>query len=195
MTTLRPRQTALGNPSGMKSDPCTKTVEEKQSVEPCDYMLTNFYGFCDIEQPEKIRIEERGNQLWNGYNFALGCNVDNDSHLRLDSQVTNPRIIHQLFERPALTVPFMGSGNIRNQNETDLESFLRVGYQTGEKKPCNVLSEISIDIPRFAFEKWNCIQENSVLPPQLGPYQCGRDSRSDVRRAMYNKRCKFATSP
>lgn len=82
---IAPRQTALGDNLGLRSDPCVKTVEEQQSVQPCEYQLTNFYGFCDIDQPQQLRIEERGNQLWNGYHVALGCNVDNDSKLRLDS--------------------------------------------------------------------------------------------------------------
>lgn len=190
ITVPTPRQSALGNAEGLKNDTCVKTVEEQQSVQPCEYQLTNFYGFCDIDQPQQLRIEERGNQLWNGYHVALGCNVDTDSKLRLDSVNTNPKLLHQLFERPSLTVPYMGKGPIPS---ADIESFLRVGYQTDEKKPCNVLSEVSIQVPRMDYTHYRCVQDPVHIVPAAP--SCGLDSRNDVRRAMYHRRCKFVTSP
>lgn len=191
MTTItRPRQTAIGNTAGLRNEPCTKTVEEEQSQEPGQYMLTNFYGFCDVKTPRDIMLLERGNQMSNGYGVAMACNVDTDSHLRLDSTVTNPRLMHKLYTRPALTVPYMGRSN---GGETDVESFLRVGYQTAEKRPCNILSEISIDVPRMDYEKWNCVQDPNHIV-ETGWVRGGAMSRNDVRRAQYNARCKYATS-
>lgn len=186
---VRPRQTALGNTAGMRNEPCTKTTEEMQSVEPGQYMLTNYYGFCDIDKEEDWALRERGNQTHNGYGVAMGCNVDDDSKLRNDSLVTNPRLIHQLYERPYLTVPYMGRGSA----ETDLESFLRVGYTTGEKRPCNILSEVSIDVPRMEYTKWDCVQDPKHII-ETGWVRGGRGTRNDVRRINYKRRCAFARS-
>ena len=189
---VRPRQTALGNTAGMRNEDCTKTAEELQSVAPGQYNLTNYFGFCDIDKEEDWALRERGNQTWNGYGVAMGCNVDTDSNLRIDSRVTNPRLLHQLYERPYLTMPYTGPGR-GNESETDLESFLRVGYTTGEKRPCNILSEVSIDVPRMEYTKWTCPQDASHII-ETGWVRGGSDSRSDVRRAMYKKRCAFARS-
>ncbi len=188
MSMIRPRQTAIGNTAGLANEPCTKGVKEQQSKEPGQYQLTNYYGFCDIEQPKQLMINERGNQMWNGYGIALGCNIDDDSRLRLDSTVTNPRQHHQLYTRPSLTIPYMGRG----EGATDIESFLRVGFQTNEKKPCNILSEISIDVPRMDYTKYDCVQDPDHIVEKW--VRGGRNSRDDVRKTMYNARCKYATS-
>ncbi len=186
---VRPRQTALGNSAGMRNEYCTKTAEELQSVEPGQYLLTNYYGFCDTDKEDDWALRERGNQTWNGYGVAMGCNVDTDSNLRLDSRVTNPRLLHQLYERPYLTVPLMARG----EGDTDLESFLRVGYDTGEKRPCNILSEVSIDVPRMDYTRWTC-EQDPVHIIETGWVRGGHNSRNDVRKAMYKKRCAFARS-
>ena len=178
-----PRQTALGNPSGsLKNDPCTKRVEEMESVEPGQYQLTNYYGFCDVSDELERMIQEPGNNIWNGYGYSMGCNVDSDSYLRIDSTVTNPRLKQQLFERPYMTVPYMANG----KGNADVESFLWSGFQTEQKKQCNTLSEISIMPERMKYTMYDCVQEPEHIIPswQWG----GASSRNDIRRLT--RRCQ-----
>ena len=177
----KPRTTALGFAEGIKTDKCEKTVSEKQSVGPGRYVTRDFYGHCDVDQNRECMLRERGNTFWNGYGYAMDCNVDNDSKLRNEFIVTNPNLIHQLFTRADLTTPYQGRGTV----DPDMESFLRSGYQTAEKKPCNVLSEVSIDPERMVYTLWNCVQEHAIEDFD----RVGRGTRNDVRRAMFNARC------
>lgn len=179
-----PRESAIGNTTdSLKNDKCTKLVSEKQSQDPGSYMLTNYYDFCDVDKKEaQLMLEEPGNFIWNGYS-PFGCNIDSDSYLRHNSVQTNPRLLHQLFSRPYLTVPYMARGT----GEPDLESFLRTGYQTSERPSCNTLAEISIQPERMVYPMYCCNQEVEHIVPEW--VRGGVDTRNDIRRVQYKRRC------
>ena len=69
-----------------------------------------------------------------------GCNVDANSQL-LMTNITKPACKISLWERPFLTVPFLGRG----KSNPVLESQLQQGEVVGEKKSANQLSEVSYE--------------------------------------------------
>ena len=69
-----------------------------------------------------------------------GCNVDNDSKLKIGTIQTNPKCRITLQQRPFLTVPFLGRGPSKPVEESRL---LQGGY-TGDKKSCKNLMEKSL---------------------------------------------------
>ena len=182
----RTRTTALGDSSSLKNDACGWNAHEVQSREPGRYMLEPRHTDCDTSKQQDLSLRERGMLFQNGYGFALGCNVDSVSALRNDGVVSNPRLQHQLFQRPYLTTPFVGRG----PGEPDTESQLRSGFQAGEKKPCNALAEVSIDPARMQYTRYYDPQQvEHVIPPFTWG---GADSRNDVRRTRYDRRCGTA---
>ena len=52
-----------------------------------------------------------------------------------------PKCNNQLFERPYLTVPYMGRGS----GNSEIETKLLPGEDTNQKRQCNTLSGITID--------------------------------------------------
>ena len=71
---------------------------------------------------------------WSGLN---GCNIDNDSNLRIGSIQTNPKCRISLQQRPFMTVPFLGRGPSRPVEESQLQQ----GAYSGDKKSCKNLTE------------------------------------------------------
>lgn len=180
---VRPRTSALGNSTSLLTDKCGQDVLEQQSVDPGNYMLTNYYGMCNTNKQMDLALRERGSLVKNGFGHAMGCNIDNDSYMRNEVITTNPRMQHQLFLRPYLTVPYLGRGN----GEPDTESFLRSGFQTDMSKACDVLADRSIIPERMAYTRYWCPQDNVV---EDFPFpRSGQDSRQDIRRSKYAQRC------
>ena len=175
----------MGNNAGLRSESCAGTAHSDQSQDPGRYQLANFFQECDLKKQFDTSLNEPGNVIRNGYGNALGCNIDDDSKLRNNSEMTNPRLKHPLHERPYLTVPYMGKG----VSDTDLESLLRSGYQTDQKKPCNVLADVSIMPERMVFAMYNSPQQVEHVVWNSG-YFCGSDSRNDIRRVkLERKKC------
>ena len=75
----------------------------------------------------------------NGHDVG-SCVIDDSSKIRIGLTKKYPRCPQQLFERPYLTVPYMGRG----PGDMDLESQLVPGEATGSRKQCNTLSGITI---------------------------------------------------
>ena len=61
------------------------------------------------------------------------CYIDDDSKLRIGRMRKNPKCPNQLFTRPYATVPYMGRGS----GDSYLESQIRIGEDTVERKQCN----------------------------------------------------------
>ncbi len=180
------RQSAIGNNSRLHYEICAQTTSEEQSQSTGRYMLEG-YGYgreCNAPDQRQISLNERGNIHSDGYGWvsADGCLVDSDSNLRNSRNLTNPRLIQQLFERPFLTVPYMGRG----LGDSDVESKLKSGVTAGERKPCN-LAGVSIHPERMNICLFGNPQEVTNIVPEWR--WGGVDTRMDKRRSSYNKRC------
>jgi len=76
----------------------------------------------------------------NGYGTEQACVVDDGSKLRWGLQKAYPKCNQQLYERPYKTVPYMGRGFLRPNEET----ILIHGEQVSTKKSCGSLSGVTI---------------------------------------------------
>jgi hypothetical protein len=70
-----------------------------------------------------------------------GCNVDNESNLKIGTIQTNPKCRISLQQRPFATVPYLGRGPAK----PELESRLLQGSNINELKSCKTITEESFD--------------------------------------------------
>ena len=113
----------------LKEDKCFLEEDIKRIKKPGSYQTTN-YRDCDCEIPNvaETSYEYPSTYFKDSYGWTSvnGCNIDNDSKLRnCDNKVTNKNQINQLFQRPYLTVPFMGRGIGDVCLETKLKTYIQ----------------------------------------------------------------------
>ena len=178
----------------LNEDNCYKNLRTKTSKEPGSYQVSNFHE-CECAAPntKDLSLEQPEVQYRDGYGWTSinGCNIDSDSKLRNARNLTNLNVIQQLYERPYLTVPFMGRG----PGNTPVETKLIYGEDTFQNKPCNNLAGIYID--RFT-PMIDCIKDNIQNTIHIIPednektwIRGGQPSRQIIRNTDYLMRCGF----
>ena len=131
--------------SHLHEDPCKIQGNAAQSAMPGMHSLSNFYP-CTTSVPKQttsIAMNHPTMLFRDGYGSVgqQGKLADTYSSFRngdKGEQLTNTGGRHQLAVRPIATVPYMGRG----QGDTCMESSLKEGVDTGERRECNTLSEI-----------------------------------------------------
>jgi hypothetical protein len=183
----------LHNLTSIHDDSCELTFREKQSGGPGIYNL-NQYRECKCGIPTVIETASANPevQFRDGYGVSE-CFVDEDSELRIGQTRKNPKCPIQLFTRPYATVPYMGRGS----GNSYLESQLRPGESTGERKQCNTLAGITI--PNIDPNSMPMIDHirNSIQDPRhliteealQGWVRGGAPSRQIVRDIEYMEKC------
>jgi hypothetical protein len=157
--------------------------------------MTTAFKDCDCDAPNvrDIAMNEPTITYRDGYGWTGkdGCNIDADSQMRNAPNLTNMRVIQQLYTRPYTTVPYMGRGT----TDTELESIMQSGEDTSQKKQCNTLSGIYID--RFV-PLVPCLQQNVQNPVHLVEEVARKDwvrggvpSRDIVRNTDYLMKCGY----
>ena len=174
-------------------DACYQDYETVQSIAQGAYHLQNFHSCeCGAPGPRSVAFSQPNinfqvNQGWAGED---GCAINNDSILRYENKLTSMNTINQLFERPYLTVPFMGKG----VPHPDEETVLQPGEDTSMKKSCNTLAGISIEnyftplVPNLAANVQNPIH---LIPEDNNEtwVRGGLSSRAMARNFDYRERC------
>ena len=89
----------------------------------------------DLESGEIIESFSISNGLNN--NEILNLTIDDNSNLMIGTVQTNPKCRISLFQRPFVTVPYLGRG----PSKPTLESALQQGDQVSNKKSCNTVTE------------------------------------------------------
>lgn len=180
--------------SRLSNDKCELSTSTMQSELPGKYMTSNYHS-CDCAAPNvsKIAYSQPDINYRDGYgNSSLnGCNIDKDSYMRNGSIITNKgNQPQQLFERPYLSIPYMGRG-IGN---SCTESELLTGEQTGSKRQCNTLSEITIN--NYFTPLVPCLENNIQNPQHLIPevakrgwVRGGVPSRQIIKNIDYGEKC------
>ena len=178
----------------LRYDPCFIATDTVQSMGPGKYETFNYYD-CECETPGtwEVALQQPTVLFKDGYGWTSqdGCNIDNDSRLRNARNLTNPRLIQQLFTPPFPTVPYMGRGI----GDQVAESWLRAGEDTGQGKACNNLAGVYID--RYD-PQIPCIKETIQNPVHLIQevnditwVRGGAPSRQIIRNKDYLERCGF----
>jgi len=180
--------------SRLNEDLCYKKLNTHTSVKPGKYLTKNFKDCkCMAPNVQNISLQYPALLYRDGYGWTSnnGCNIDTDSNLRNSKNLTNMKCIHQLFERPYKTVPYMGRG----EGNICVENKLKPSDSTFDARPCNKLSGIYIDrfVPQISCIK-NTIQKPIHLIPEdndINWIRGGQPSRQIIRNNEYLKKCGF----
>lgn len=183
--------------TGLHYDECYETIQKKQSAGPGAYQLSNFHSCnCEIPDVQHAAIDRPGfaaKQFRDGYGWTgvKGCNVDKDSSLRNCKNLTNLKVINQLFERPFLSIPYMGKGS----GNPKCETMLQPGEDTFQQKPCNSLSGIDVTdyrmIPLVPSLKEKIQNEKHLIEENNGWVRSGLPSRQMIRNKDYLESCGY----
>ena len=184
-------------PTNLHYDSCYQSVQKKQSAGPGVYQLNN-YRSCRCEAPgvKRAAIERPGysaKQYRDGYGWTSikGCNIDKDSRMRNARNLTNLSVINQLWERPYLTVPYMGRG----AGNSVIETRLTPGEDTFQNRPCNTLA--GYDMTDFNMTPLvPCLRDNIQKPEHIieenqGWVRSGVPSRQMIRNKDYLEKCGY----
>ena len=183
----------LHNLTSLDNDSCQVTFKDKQSESPGIYKL-NQYRECECGIPKVIETASANAevQFRDGYGVSE-CYIDDDSELRVGQTKKNPKCPIQLFARPYATVPYMGRGS----GNSFVESQLRPGEATSERRQCNTLAGVSI--PNLDPNAMPMIDHiaNSIQDPRhliteealTGWVRGGAPSRQIVRDIEYMEKC------
>ena len=122
-------------------DTCSVTAREAQNSAFGSYNTTNYFlKWCGMKEPIDFATQQP-NIFYNGgfgnYCGAGGCNINSDSNLKIGSIQTHPKCRISLYQRPFITVPYLGRGPPRPV----LESRLQQGAAINDKKSCKTITE------------------------------------------------------
>jgi hypothetical protein len=127
------------NLTGLTDDSCSISEKEIQNNNFGNYSVQSYFvKNCGMKKPIGFATSQP-NIFYNGsHTVGLGgCNVDNDSNLRIGTIQTHPKCRISLQQRPFMTVPFLGRGPSRPLEESKLQQ----GAFSGDKKSCKNLTE------------------------------------------------------
>ena len=178
------------NLSRLGDDDCAQDARERQNSSMNNYNTYNsFRNDCNSEEFNKKKefaAENPNLRMKMGYGYADKCNVDNDSRLRNDAMLTQTKCKNQLFSRQNQAVPNLSRGVLH----PNTESRLIHGEDTGQKRPCNVLSEVSIDrfTPLVSCLKGQVQNAEHIIPEWTWG---GSHSRYEVRDKDYLEKCGY----
>ncbi|MAE83969.1 MAG: hypothetical protein CMB80_14605 [Flammeovirgaceae bacterium] len=186
------REWATNQLGGLKDDECAIESYNREREGVGNYMLSNFKpcNDCGATSARNIAIAQPLMQVSDGVGWGAngGCRIDHDSNVRHGTKITNPNVVQQLFSRPYLTVPYMGNGCFRPDDESEL----RFSEQTGEKRSCNVLSGVTIDnfftpmIPHLS----DHVQHHShLIEDTHGWIRGGEATRQNLKEVDYKRVC------
>jgi hypothetical protein len=173
-------------------DKCFIDIDTRQSIGPGNYGVTNFYD-CECLMPTVVKnaTDNVCVPFKNGYGTEDPCVVDDGSKLRIGLHKKFPKCPQQLFERAYLTVPYMGKGYLR----PDEESQLKFAEDTKIKRSCNTLSGISVPhqyYPLIDHLSFNVQNPEHIIEENQGWIRSGAPSRLVVKDYDYATRCNKA---
>lgn len=175
-------------------DKCFIDIDTRQSIGPGNYGITNYFDCeCMIPQTIKNATDNVTVPFKNGYGTEQACVVDDGSKLRWGLTRKYPKCNQQLFERPYKTIPYMGRGYLR----PDEESELKFAEDTKIKRSCNTLSGITIPhqfTPLVDHLSYNIENPTHLIQEYNDPAwrRGGADTRLVVRDYDYAARCNKA---
>lgn len=184
----------LQNLSSLENDKCYIDTRTRQDDNFFKYNVFNYNDCgCGAKAVRDLSVKQPEVHYRDGYGWTSqdGCNIDNDSYMRNARNMTNPRLVQQLYERPYLSIPYMGRG----AGDVTLETVLLPGESTLQKRPSNNLSGVYIDqfVPLVPF-----LEENIQNPIHLITedndakwIRGGQPSRQIIRNQDYLKKCGY----
>ena len=175
-------------------DKCFIDINTRQSIGPGNYGVTNLYD-CETLMPNTVKnaTDNLCMPFKNGVGTESPFVVDDGSKLRIGLHKKYPKCNQQLFERPYKTVPYMGKGVLK----IDEDSVLKFAEPTSIKRSSNTLSGISIPnqfTPLIDHLSYNVQNPDHIIQESVdkGWVRSGQASRLIVRDTDYALRCSKA---
>lgn len=128
------------NMSRIGNDTCYTSQYTIQNQGYCNYLLQNYnIGDCYMNDPISLATSQPGVNYKGSFQVGCGgCNVDFNSKLLLDSQLTHDKNKISLTPRLFATVPYLGRGYA----DAVTESKIQQGLYTDNRKSTIGNSEI-----------------------------------------------------
>jgi len=175
-------ETSFYTKDRLKDDSCLVMSDTKQSIQPGQYQLQNYFDQkCNIQnETATVAHSQPLLQYKDGYGHGgySGCAIQADSSLKYGPLITNNKSPQQLCTRLHLTVPYMGRG----LGDACTESGLKEGVSTSTRKQCNSLAGIYIDHQYTPLV--NCLKTEIQNPVHIVP----EDNHTDWIRGGYPSR-------
>lgn len=126
------------NNTRIGDDSCDMSQANIQNAASANYLLTNFRPECPMSNPVAFATSQPNVNFSGSHQVGIGgCNIDTNSKLHL-SDISKPKCRISLYERPFLTVPYLGRGSAN----PELESQLQQGELANNRKSVNPSSEV-----------------------------------------------------
>jgi hypothetical protein len=129
----------FNNMTRIGDDSCDLSQRNVQNAGAANYMLTQFRPDCPMTNGVDFATAQPGINFTGSHQVGLGgCNIDENSELHI-SDLSRDRCRISLFQRPYLTVPYLGRG----KSNAVLESQLQQGELANNRKSINPTTEVS----------------------------------------------------
>ena len=172
-------------------DKCFIDIDTRQAIGVGNYSVTNLYD-CSCLMPDTVKnaTDNLCMPFKNGVGTEAPCVVDEGSRLRVGLHKKFPRCNMQLFPRSYLTVPYMGRGYLKPNEESELI----FAEDTKVKRSCNSLSGVTIGNyfePLIDHIYANVTNEQHIVQEAVEPSwrRGGSSSRLVIRDVDYTSRC------
>lgn len=120
------------------NDSCDLSQMNIQNTNAANYLLTNFNSSCPMNKTVNCATSQPAINYSGSHQVGIGgCNIDENSELSL-TKLTRDKCKINLFQRPFVTVPYLGKG----MSNAVLESQLQQGELANNKKSINPSSEV-----------------------------------------------------
>lgn len=173
----------------LNEDGCTKIENDKSRTEICKRQI-NDYQYCPgiPKNVEDVSLQNHKIYYRDGYGVNPELIQKESNFFKASRNLTNPRVINQLYER----TPGSGPNRSRGPGNIIDETILVPGDSTFQNTPCNNLAGITID--RF-IPQVTCIPSvqhpDNIIPENSDPAwkRGGQDTRQIIRNHNYKVKC------
>ena len=131
------------NMSRIGDDSCSLSQRNIQNTQSSNYALKSFFAQdCGMARPIEFATNQP-NVFYNGsHQVGLGgCNIDANSDLLIGTINTHPKCRISLYQRPFVTVPYLGRGPPRPV----IEARLQQGAMIQDLKSCKTIMDKSFE--------------------------------------------------
>jgi len=132
---------SFDNMSRIGNDACFQDQNSIQNMKYANYNLENYFANdCTMKIPIAVATAQPG-IMYNGTSpvGSGGCVVDDSSRLLFGKHNTHPKSKIDLYQRPFMTVPYLGRGSV----DPVLESQIQQGEMITNKRTVTGLPEKS----------------------------------------------------
>ena len=132
---------SFNNMSRIGNDSCCIDQNSIQNSLSCSYLLQNYFTKdCNMSNAKALATQQPCiNYSGTMGSDICGSNIDASSKLLIGTIQTNPKCKFDLFQRPFVTVPYLGRGSV----DPNLESQIQQGEAITNKRTVTRLTEKS----------------------------------------------------